>query len=125
MKTEKYILTALCAIGCLWAIKMVVGVVGLALHQDVSALAAFFEIGAFVGAALIPLAFLWLSRARMRSWLLGPWVLSVAYVCLLSLNGLRLGLPISGVTLAFWVAIVILFARALRRASRQNLPNHG
>jgi hypothetical protein len=115
MKTEKYVLSVICVGVCLYAAKMVVGVIGLARYQGPGALLALLEVATFLGAGLIPLIFLWQADKKMRKALYVVWMVCIAYVSLLAINTLRLGLFTAGaIHLSVWVAIVVLLVRALR-----------
>jgi hypothetical protein len=78
------------------------------------------EIAAFTGAGLLPLLLIWKSAASYRKTLLVIWGLCFAYVSLLALNLLRLGLfAKASVRLVVWSAMAVLLVRTLQ-ASRRN-----
>lgn len=112
MKTQKLILIALCLGACLWSAKIIVGVVGLARVQGSPGLVGWLEVGAFCGAGLLPLLLIRNSGAKHKPVLVGIWVPCIAYVTLLALNFMRLGLVTAGaIRLALWIAIAVLLVR--------------
>jgi hypothetical protein len=120
MKIEKDVLSVLCAGVCVWAARMVVGVIGLARHQGPMALLALLEVAAFLGAGLIPLLMVWLSPKKKRKWPDAIWAVCALYVVVLALNYSRYD-PLAGtVRLALWISIIILFIRASKNPSRPN-----
>jgi len=111
MKTEKYILTALCAVVFIWVIKMVVGIIGLARYQGPSQLLALIEVAAFMGAGVIPLLAAWLSSPQ-KKWLYVLWAPCILYVCFLAIR-YTIHNPIPGaIRLLLWIAIIALVARS-------------
>ena len=116
MKTQRYILTALCLSACVWAAAMVVGVLGLVRAQGSFAWMSSLEIAGFSGAGLLPLVLI--RRAdlgRRRTALVAAWALCLTYVTLLALNLLRLGFfTKASLRLALWTAIAVLLVRTLR-----------
>ena len=115
MKADKIVLTALCAVVCVWTAGMLLGVVNLARHQDVSVPAVSVELSLFLGAGLIPLLAVWVFPQRSMFWLRVAWAPCILYVSFLAINLTRLhpsaGLP----RLILWTAIIVLFLRQPRK----------
>ena len=123
MKTQKYVLIALCLGVCVWSARMGFGVVGLARVQGWSALAGLLEVAVFGGAGLLPLVLLGKPEAKYRLALVAVWAVCLAYVSLLALNLLRLGhFAAAGLHLALWAAIAVLAIRTLRRRPESVQP---
>jgi hypothetical protein len=123
MKTQKYVLIALCLGVCLWSARMGFGVVGLARVQEWSALTGLLEIAAFGGAGFSPLLLLWRPEAKYRSSLVAAWALCIGYVGLLALNLLRLGyFAPAGLRLALWATIAVLAIRTVRLTPKSAQP---
>ena len=116
MKIERYILSVLCGGVCIWAATMVVGVIGLAVHQGAFALLALLEVATFLGAGLLPLLILWSSPEKTNKWAFRAWLLCIGYVTLLSLNSCRIDLIPGAIRFTLWIMIVVLFTRATRDA---------
>jgi len=115
MKTEKLVLTALCAVVCAWTVKMLVGVVGLSRTQDVPALTAAFEIAMFFGAALLPLVAVWFFADRPRKWLHVLWTPCIIYVIFVALRYSLVSPLAGGVRLLIWSAIFVLLVRISKK----------
>jgi hypothetical protein len=116
MKTQRYILTALCLGVCVWAAAMIMGVLGLVRAQGSFEWMSWLEITAFSGAGLLPLV---LIRKADPGWrrtaLVAACALCLTYVTLLALNLLRLGFfTKASLRLALWTAIAVLLVRTLR-----------
>lgn len=120
VKTQKYILTALCLAVCVWSVTMIVGLVGLSRAQGWSALTNWLEVAAFFGAGFLPLILIWKAElGRNRTFLVATWALCLTYVGLLALNLMRLGfLGKAGIRLVVWAAIAVLFVRTLRLSQK-------
>ena len=116
MKTQRYILTALCLGVCVWAAAMIMGVVGLVRAQGSFEWMSWLEIAAFSGAGLLPLVLIRKADPRWRrTALVAAWALCLTYVTLLALNLLRLGFfTKASLRLALWTAIAVLLVRTLR-----------
>lgn len=119
MKTQRYVLIALCSGVCVWSATMVVSVLGLARAQGPFALLGLLEVAAFAGAGLLPLLLLWKADSKYRTVLVAVWALCITYVSLLALNLLRLGFfTAAAFYLALWTAIAVLLIRTLRLAHK-------
>lgn len=121
MKVQKTVLTVLCAVVCLWAAWMVVGVIGLARYQGPAQLLELIEVAMFMGAGVFPLLLAWWTKSARHRWLFIAAVTCLAYVTVLALNTLRLGLwPQGAVRLALWIVIATLVIRMRRIAPVPN-----
>jgi len=115
MKTEKIVLTVLCVGACIWCIKMLVGVIGLSRHQDVSTAAAVFELAMFFGAGSLPLIAIWLIGDRKRKWLYLLWTPCILHAVFLAISYSRVSPSGGFVRLFLWFAIVVLFIRESKK----------
>lgn len=123
MKNEKYALIILCIIALVWVAGMVVGVVRLALHQEVPWMAAGFELGMFLGAASIPLIAPGMTRGIRRIVLFVAWVPCILYVTFLSVNlAMNDDLFRGGLRFVLWMTITVLFARVLWKRELPDTP---
>lgn len=123
MKTEKPVLAVLCVVSFLWVVRMVVGIVGLAQHQEVPVASVVFELTMFLGAGLLPL--LAISTAKPRKWLNVLWVPCILYVCLITANYTRINLMGGGLRLLLWLGIAVLFVRTWRKAAGVSSAGRG
>lgn len=115
LKTEKRLLTVLCTLSCVWTAWMLLGVMNLARHQDVPALAVFFELSMFLGAGLLPLLAVWVFKKPTKPWLYVAWIPCILYVGFVAINFTRIS-PRAGLPrLVLWSAIIVLFIRASRK----------
>lgn len=112
MKTEKLVLTTLALAVCVWVIRMTIGVVSMAPHQEVPVLTAVFELGMFLGAGAIPLAAVWLVDRKHRRWLFPFWAPCILYVTFLTTRYILFDPAGGAMRLLLWATIAVLFVRA-------------